>query len=226
VLINLGDWYTNSPEPDFPQAEACLREAISIARRLGISEWISAALSGLTTVLRQEGRLSEAEVCIQEAFALAKGTQRARCMCAALEEMGNLALIHGNLDSALLTFQEMHRLCPQGDAELQAISMFGLARTYEQFEQWDQAQSFGQQSLSLLQQKNQIQHIARVQTWYTSLVQRFDNRMQDSLSVEACVICGKPLERASGSGRTRRYCSDRCRKRAQRERGTGGDVTK
>jgi transcriptional regulator with XRE-family HTH domain/tetratricopeptide (TPR) repeat protein len=225
VLINLGDWYTNSPESDFPRAEACLREAISIARRLGISEWTSVALSGLTTVLRQEGRLSEAEDCVQEAFVLAKEAQRARCMCAVLEEMGNLALIYGDQESALLRFQEMHRLCPQGDAEMQAMSMFGLARTYEQLEQWEQAQSFGQRSLVLLRRKNQVQHIDRVQTWYTNLVQRFDNRMQDSLGVETC-ICGKPLERASGSGRIRRYCSDRCRKRAQRERGTGGDVTK
>lgn len=43
--------------------------------------------------------------------------------------------------------------------------------------------------------------------------------------VETCV-CGTPLVRTSGSGRTRRYCSDRCRKRAQRERETSGDVTK
>jgi tetratricopeptide (TPR) repeat protein len=226
VLINLGDWYTNGPEPDFPRSEACLREAISIARRLGVSEWTSVALSELTTVLRREGRLSEADTCIQEAFALAKETQRARCMCAALGEMGNLALIYGNLDSALLRFQEMYCLCPQGDSEMQALSMFGLARTYEQLGQWDQARSFGKKSLALLLQKNQIRHIERVQMWYTNLVQRSGSHVQDSPSIETCILCGKPLERASGSGRTRRYCSDRCRKRAQRERGTGGDVTK
>ena len=226
VLINLGDWYTNGPEPDFPQAEACLREAISIARRLGISEWTSVALSELTTVLRREGCLSEADACIQEAFALAKETQRARCMCASLGEMGDLALIHGDVGPAFLRFQEMHRLCPQGDSEMQALSMFGLARTYEQLGQWDQARSFGKKSLALLLQKNQIRHIERVQTWYTNLVQRFDDHVQDSPGLETCCICGKPLERASGSGRIRRYCSDRCRKRAQRERGTGSDVTK
>jgi hypothetical protein len=39
-------------------------------------------------------------------------------------------------------------------------------------------------------------------------------------------ICEKPVLQPVGKGRTRKYCSDRCRKRAQREREAGGDVTK
>ena len=140
--------------------------------------------------------------------------------------MGNLALTRGNMEQALEAFEEMSRLCPQGDSEMQAMSLFGLGRTYEQLEQWDQALSYGQQSLELIQQKNQIQHIERVQTWYTNLVQCLSESEQSSRSVEACYICGEPLVRASGSGRTRRYCSDRCRKRAQREREASGNVAK
>jgi tetratricopeptide (TPR) repeat protein len=222
ALINLGNWYTNSSERDYMQAEVCTREALAIAQRLGNTERTSTALLQLTIVLRLQGRLSEADACIQEAFSLLKDLKSPRFMCIALDERGNLALARGHMEQALEAFQEMLRLSPQGDSEVQAMSMFGLACTYEQLEQWDQALSLGQQSLALIQQKKQIQHIERVQTWYTSLIQRLSNR---SLTVESC-ICGTPLVRASGSGRTRRYCSDRCRKRAQRERETGGDVTK
>jgi tetratricopeptide (TPR) repeat protein/transcriptional regulator with XRE-family HTH domain len=222
ALINLGNWYTNSSERDYIQAEVCTREALALARRLGNTERTSAALLQLTTVLRLQGHLSEAEACVQEAFSLLEDLKSPRPMCIALDERGNLALARGNMEQALEAFGEMFRLCPYGDSEIQAMSMFGLACTYEQLEQWDQALSFGQQSLALIQQKQQVQHIERVQTWYASLVQQLADR---SLTVESC-ICGTPLVRASGSGRTRRYCSDRCRKRAQRERETGGDVTK
>jgi tetratricopeptide (TPR) repeat protein len=223
-LINLGDWYTQ--DRDFPRAEACLREAISTARRLGHIEWTSAALSVLTMVLRPQGRLSEAEVCIQEALTLAKEIKRPRLICIALDEIGNLALARDQWESALQAFQEMHQLCPQGDSEVEAMSYYGLSQAYEQLGQSDLALSFGKLSLDLLQQKNQIQHIERVQTWYTSLVQRLSNHVQPSLSVECCGVCGEPLVRASGSGRSRRYCSDRCRKRAHRERETSSTVTK
>jgi tetratricopeptide (TPR) repeat protein len=223
ILINLGDCSTNSR--DFSQAEAYLREAISIARRLGISEWISTALSALTTVLRQQGRLSEAEACIQEALLLAKEGEHPRCVCIALDKVGNLALARGNAKQAIEAFREMLHLCPEGDDEMQAMGMFGLGRASEQLEQYAQALSFGKQALKLLQQKKLVQYIERVRIWYTNLIQRVDSHVQDWPSVETC-ICGKPLERASGSGRTRRYCSDRCRKRAQRERGTNGAGTK
>jgi transcriptional regulator with XRE-family HTH domain/tetratricopeptide (TPR) repeat protein len=182
----------------------------------------AAALVQLTIVLRLQGHLPEAEARIQEAFSLIKEIGNRRYMCIVQDEIGNLALARGNMEQALEAFQEMLRLCPHDDSEVQAMSMFGLACTYEQLEQWDQALSFGQQSLELLQQKKLMQRIERVQTWYTGLVQRLSNR---SLSVESC-ICGTPLVRTSGSGRTRRYCSDRCRKRAQRERETSGNITK
>ncbi|TMC18261.1 MAG: helix-turn-helix domain-containing protein [Chloroflexi bacterium] len=221
VLINLSDWYTNSTECDLPQAEGYLCEAISIARRLGITEWTSAALAQLTIVLRLQGRLSEAEACAQEAFTLAKEIQRPRMMCTALDEIGNLALVRGNAEQALEAFQEMSRLCPQGDAEVQAMSLFGLGRAYEQLEQHMLALSCGEQSLTLLQHKGQTQRIERVQAWYTSLVQQ----LQSSLKVDTC-ICGELLMRTSKTGRTRHYCSDRCRKRAQRQRDANGHVTK
>ena len=222
ALINLGDWYMNSPERDYAQAEACTREALTIARRLGNMESTSIALLQLTLVHRLLGRLSEAEVCIQEAFSLVEEIESRRFMCIALDEKGNLALARGNVEQALEAFQEMSRRCPDGDSEVQAMSMFGLACAYERLEQWDQALSLGQQALELLKQKELILRIEHVQTWYTNLVQRLSKR---SLSVESCV-CGVPLVRTSGSGRTRRYCSDRCRKRAQRERETSGNVTK
>ncbi len=39
-------------------------------------------------------------------------------------------------------------------------------------------------------------------------------------------IRGDPLGKPTGKGRARQYCSDRCQKRAHRERETDGDVTK
>jgi tetratricopeptide (TPR) repeat protein len=212
ILINLGDCSTNSH--DFPQAEAYLREAISIARRLGISEWISTALSALTTVLRQQERFSEAEACIQEALLLAKESEHPRCMCIALDKAGNLALARGETERAQQAFREMLHLCPEGDAEMQAMGMFGLGRTSEHRGQFDRALSFGKQSLSLLQHKKLIQYIERVRIWYTRLVQRLD--------MQRC-ICGNHLVSPSGGGRARRYCSNRCRQQAYRRRRAESD---
>jgi tetratricopeptide (TPR) repeat protein len=204
ALMNLGNCYVHSGE--ITQAEACTRSALTIARRLGSAERISTALFQMCIILRQEGHLSEAEACIQEAECLIKELGSRRFMCIVLHERGELALVNGHTEQAFQAFQEMSHLSPYDDSEVQALSLFGLARTYEQLGQREQALSFYKQSLDLIQQKKLVQHIERVQAWYTNL-----------LSPAHHCICGKPLIQTH-RGRTKQYCSNGCRQRAMRER--------
>jgi tetratricopeptide (TPR) repeat protein/transcriptional regulator with XRE-family HTH domain len=214
LLVNIGSWYVDTDE--FLQAEPYLREALLIARQIGHRQWTCAALLILTTVLREKGQCEEAKVYLQEAFTLAKELAIPRFICIALEAEGNLALTQHQADAALLTFQEMRRLSPQGDFELEALSFYGMARSYEQMGQCDQALSLGKSALALVQQKSMSWHENRIQAWYT----RFQ---QPSLPTESITCtCGNTFVRPSGPGRTRQYCSDRCaslaRKRRQRQR--------
>ncbi len=209
ALTNLGDFYTES---DLPRAEACLREALQIARRIGHHEQISVSLAALTVTLRLLGHLDEAEICVQEALALARESARTRFVCIALAETGNLALARGNGEAALAAFTEMLHLCPQGDPEVQAMGSYGMARAHEMLGQWEQAQSAGDDALALVRQHPSMQHSERVKAWYTHFVQR----LADPTSGRC--ICGNSLEQAKGAGRTRRYCSNKCRQLAQRKR--------
>ena len=45
-------------------------------------------------------------------------------------------------------------------------------------------------------------------------------------NAETCATCGNPLTRPTEQSRARRYCSERCRRRAYRERKASHDVTK
>jgi tetratricopeptide (TPR) repeat protein/transcriptional regulator with XRE-family HTH domain len=214
LLVNIGSWYVDTDE--FLQAEPYLREALQIARQIGHREWTCAALLTLTTVLREKGQYAEAKACLQEAFALAKELEIPRFICLALEAEGNLALALCQGDAALLAFQEMRCLSPQEDFEVEALSLYGMARSYEQMGQCDQALSLGKSALTLVQQKSMSWYEHRIQAWYT----RF---LQLSTPTESITcICGKTFMRPSGPGRTRQYCSDRCasraRKRTQRKR--------
>jgi tetratricopeptide (TPR) repeat protein/transcriptional regulator with XRE-family HTH domain len=201
---------------DYQEAEALLQEGLAFARQIGHREWTCAALLTLTTVLCEKGQHKEAKAYLQEAFTLAKELAIPGCICLALEAEGNLALTLRQGDAALLAFQEMHRLSPQGDIEVEALSFYGMARSYEQIGQSDQALSCGQQALALVQQKKMSWYEQRVQAWYTRFLQ------PPTPTESTTCICGKTFIRPSGPGRTRQYCSDRCanraRKRTQRER--------
>ncbi len=214
LLVNIGDWYVDTEE--FPQAEPYLREALLIARQIGHQQWTCAALLALTTVLREKGVYAEAKAHLQEGFTLAKELEIPRLICRALEAEGSLALDLGQGDAALLAFQEMHRLSPQEDFELEALSYYGMARSYEQIGQRDQALFFGKQALVLVQQKMLTWYEQRILAWYTRFLQ------PATPSESAICICGQTFVRPAGPGRTRQYCSDRCasraRKRTQRQR--------
>ncbi len=215
LLVNIGSWYVDTDE--YLPAEPYLREALLIARQIGHRQWTCVALLALSSVLREKGTYAEAKADLQEGFTLAKELEIPRLICMALDAEGNLALALCQGDAALQAFQEMHRLGPQGDFEVEALSLYGMARSYEQIGQCDQAQSLGQQALVLVQQKMMSWHEQRILAWYT----RFLQPPTPSESV-TCICCDQTFVRPSGPGRTKQYCSDRCasraRKRTQRER--------
>jgi tetratricopeptide (TPR) repeat protein len=202
---------------DYQEAEALLEEGLAFARQIDQREWTCATLLTLTTVLCEKEQYAEAKAYLQEAFTLAKVLQIPRSICMALEAEGNLALALRQGDAAFRAFQKMHHLGPQGDFEVEALSFYGMARSYEQMGQCDQAQSKGQIALALVQQKSMGWYEQRIQAWYT----RFLEPSTPTESV-TCIFCGQTFVRPSGPGRTRQYCSDRCanlaRKRRQRER--------
>jgi transcriptional regulator with XRE-family HTH domain/tetratricopeptide (TPR) repeat protein len=195
---------------DYQEAEALLQQGLALARQIGHREWTCAALLTLTTVLCEKGACEEAKTYLQEAFTLAKELDILRFICFALEAEGNLSLALLQGDAALLAFQKMRRLGPQGDFEVEALSFYGMACSYEQMGQRDEALSCGQQALALVQQKSMGWYEQRIQAWYT----RFLNPSTPTESVTC--ICGKTFVRPSGPGRTRQYCSDRCANRARK----------
>ena len=201
---------------DYQEAEALLQEGLAFARQIGQREWTCATLLTLTTVLREKGQDKEAKVYLQEAFTLAKELEIPRFICLAWEAQGNLALALREADDALRAFQEMHRLGLQGDFEVEALSFYGMARSYEQLGQCDQALSLGKTALALVQQKSMSWYEQRIQAWYTKILE------PSTPTGSVTCICGRTFERPSGPGRTRQYCSNRCasraRKRTQRER--------
>jgi len=199
---------------DYQEAETLLRDGLVLVRRAGQREGMCAALLTLTTVLYEKGEYEEARACLQEAFALAKELEIPHLMCMALEAEGNLALALRQEDTALLAFQEMQRLGLQGDFEVKALSCYGMARSYEQRGEGDQALSFGEQALVLVRQKKMGWHEERIQAWYTGFLKL--TTLSESESVTC--ICGKTFVRPAGPGRNRQYCSKRCADRARKQR--------
>jgi tetratricopeptide (TPR) repeat protein/transcriptional regulator with XRE-family HTH domain len=202
ILINLGDVHITQKE--FVQAEAYLCEAVSLTRRLGQPDWLSAALTELSMAQRGLGKVTEAEMTIQEALSLEN--ERPRFSCVVLSEVGNLALLRGEATQALQAFQEMHDLCPQGDFEVQALSFYGLSRAYWDLGQMDQARSLGKAALALLQEKKLLHYIEEVQQWY------------EEVEFDRTCICGQTIVHVPGPGRPRQYCSDSCAARARKRR--------
>ena len=124
--------------------------------------------------------MDEAEECIQEALTLARETRVTRYQCIALDETGNLALARNNGEAALAAFAEMHRLCPEGDAEVEAMSNYGMARAFELLGQKAQARAFGEVALDLVQQNKGMQHGQRVQLWYEDFIKSMAEQPRSS----------------------------------------------
>src|SRR5262249_46568367 len=141
----------------------------------------------------------EAKDRLEEALTLANMLEIPRSMCFALEAKGTLALALCQTDTALRAFQEMRSLGPQGDFEVEVLSLYGMARSYEQMGDDDQARTFGEQALVLVRQKMMIRHEQRILKWYTRSLQPSTPTESES----AICICGKTIVRSSGPGRTR-----------------------
>ncbi len=166
LLINLGE--AASKLEHYDQAEKYFKEALDLARQLEHREWISALLNNLGFTARKQRAYLEAEKFLQEGLTLARQIGRPQITANILYEYGNLCFDKADIKNAEAIFREVLTLIPEKDKELSGLAYYGLARTLSLLGEKEEAQRFGEISLTMLKE---IDHwnVNEVKNWITTI---------------------------------------------------------
>jgi tetratricopeptide (TPR) repeat protein/DNA-binding XRE family transcriptional regulator len=165
VLANLGDVFIE--EGNYVQAEITLQEGLELARQIGHREWMSILLLNLGITTHEQGRYSDAEGYLQESFHLASQIDRPRIAGNALYEFGELYLSMRKVLEAEKAFKKAIQLLPSGDPEYLALSYYGLARVCVLQGDRENARSYGDQSVMILEAMGH-RKVTEVREWMKS----------------------------------------------------------
>ncbi len=149
VLTNLGG--TALEQQDYAKAEAYLVEALAIARRLGNARVISADLASLGNLAVRQERYQQAADYLQEALQVARQVEDIWLLSTVLVESGELFLKQQRVDEAFAGFQEALTISAQGNQDLVASALYGLARVAAARGETAAAAQQGQESLRLFE---------------------------------------------------------------------------
>ncbi len=149
LLANLGD--VEGELGDYIQAETYFQEGLTIARQIGHREWISILLINLGSIAQKQWNYKQAETYLQEGLTIARHIGRPRITFNALYEYGNLYLNQQQIEATEQIFREMLTTIPVGDQELLALAHYGLARTAAAKGNKQEAQMFGEASVTALE---------------------------------------------------------------------------
>jgi tetratricopeptide (TPR) repeat protein/transcriptional regulator with XRE-family HTH domain len=125
LLNDLGN--ISDSRKDYVQAQDLFRRAYLLAKELGHLELEAGTLANLGSVARKTGNFLEAEVDLVEALELANQIGHHWITINILLELGDLYYFQQRYDSAGQKYTSAIEILPEGNQELYAQALFGLA---------------------------------------------------------------------------------------------------
>ena len=112
----------------YDEAQRLLSDSLAVARAIGDTTRVAAALQPLGMACLGQGDLATARGHLEEALALARGLGNKRGLAAALNALAQLRRVEGALEAALPLYEQMLTLARElGDREIVAIGLLNLA---------------------------------------------------------------------------------------------------
>ncbi len=168
ILLNLGSWAMERPE--YLLAEEYLQEGLQVARRIGNMEWLCVLLISYAELANRQRHNAVAEAYLQESAPLIQQLNMPRITSYYLDECGYLALHQQRWSAAQDAFQQMLSVGPEGNPEMQARALYGLAQVARAQGQQQQAVQFGEQSVAIMQ-TIKFYLLPKVQDWLASITE-------------------------------------------------------
>jgi tetratricopeptide (TPR) repeat protein/transcriptional regulator with XRE-family HTH domain len=166
-LSNLGE--VAGAQQNFVQAEIYFQEGLNLARQIEHREWISVLLSNLGLTIWKQGNNLLAEEYFQEGLSLARQIGRPQTTANILYEYGTFCLDQQQIEAAEAIFHQILTTLREGDQDLIALALYGLARVNALKGDFQEARKLGEASftsLELLGHRN----AGQVRDWLASIV--------------------------------------------------------
>jgi tetratricopeptide (TPR) repeat protein/transcriptional regulator with XRE-family HTH domain len=170
-LAGLG-WIAYKRKND-EQAEVYLQEALVLARQLSHHELLFRLVTILGRIAEKRGDDMQAEAFLQEGLEMMRrreyrSMEQRQHICNALYRLGELHLKQGKIDMAQATFQEMFASMPEGNRDVQARALYGLARCMAIQGNPGEARKLGEASFAQLEGLGHPD-VGNVKAWLKSL---------------------------------------------------------
>ena len=166
-LSNLGE--VAGAQWNYVQAEIYFQEGLNLARQIEHREWISVLLTNLGLTIWKQGNNVLAEEYFQEGLSIARQIGRPQTTANILYEYGNFCLDQQQIEAAEAIFHEILTTLREGDQDLIALALYGLARVNALKGDFQEARKLGEASftsLELLGHRN----AGQVRDWLASIV--------------------------------------------------------
>lgn len=147
VLLHLG--HLAGLEGDEQQAEESYQEALDIAQRFEHRGNLGALFEALGKLETRRGNYTRAESFLRDALQIGRELGFIPLVCLALYSWGELYLRRQCIDEAWMVFEEMRITVPAGECEVQALALYGLARTAQARRDLPTARQQGEASLAI-----------------------------------------------------------------------------
>jgi predicted ATPase/class 3 adenylate cyclase/Tfp pilus assembly protein PilF len=175
-------------------ARSLFKESLEIARELGDSAGIAAAVSSLGRLALTQGVYAEAQILFEESLALSRESGDKRGIAAALNELGRLAQSQGDDVSARSLFQQSLTIRRElGDQWGIAVLLNNLGWVSQNHDALEAARSFYEESLAIWRDLGDNRNLAISLLNLALVAQQQNDHEQAALRYEESLVLFREL---------------------------------
>jgi tetratricopeptide (TPR) repeat protein/transcriptional regulator with XRE-family HTH domain len=134
----------------YDKAQEYAREGLALSRQIGNLEWTCGHLANLGMAAREQGDFFNAQPYFLEAISLAQQHARPFMIFMVKYEYADLVLQQRDARKAETLLNDAHTILPEGDQELSALWLFGMARLAALQNNVQEAVRLGEESKKIL----------------------------------------------------------------------------